>query len=37
MIVFMANSANWIIKLRKAFFKTEKEKIKEGKQTESKI
>jgi len=32
----MANSANWIIKFRKAFFKGAKEKIEEGKKIESK-
>jgi len=35
LIVFLANSANWLIKLRKAFFKAPKQELEEGKQTVS--
>jgi hypothetical protein len=37
LIVFLANSTNWIFKLRKAFFKPPNKELEEGKQKVSKI
>jgi len=37
LIVFLANSTNWIFKLKKAFFKAPNKEFEEGKQTVRKI